>query len=223
MSKTHVIARPIKRREFPQLTNADDSGPNWKMIAETCYSKAPEERIQKFCRELGVSKESLDQLLVGYSDKHEAVTIPEFDGKRALIGVSLRYGDGRKSCLKGSQRGLTIPQNLDELCGPIVIVEGASDTAALNSIGIASVGRPSAMAGFDLLVELFMPMQERELVVLGEFDPKRTGTWVGRDAAEKLARHLAASLNRQVQWGLPPTGPPSILSSTSVVLLRICR
>jgi phage/plasmid primase-like uncharacterized protein len=134
-----------------------------------------------------------------------AYTIPEFDGSGKITGIALRYTDGKKSCLKGSHRGLTLPANWHHGDSPILIVEGASDTAALVAMGIAAVGRPSARGGVEALLQLLVPLpSERQIIVLGEFDPKPDGTWPGRGGAEHVAHALADGLRRPVTMSLPP-------------------
>ncbi len=87
----------------------------------------------------------------------------------------------------------------------MLIPEGASDTAAALTMGMAVVGRPSANGGLNDLVELLSDFPEhRDIIVVGEMDAKSDGSWPGRDAAQNMANKLAAKLNRPVKWCLPP-------------------
>src|SRR5205085_334883 len=104
---------------------------------------------------------------------------------------------------KGSKRGLIIPEGWERRKGPVLLAEGASDTAALHALGLAAVGRPSNGGGVQALAELLRGC-DREVIVLGEFDPKRDGTWPGLTGAQAVAAQLAGRLGRQVRWALPP-------------------
>lgn len=70
---------------------------------------------------------------------------------------------------------------------PVVIVEGASDTAAILSLGLVAVGRPSATGGLSILAAL---VRGRKVVVFGENDEKPDGFWPGKHGAEKTLTAL---------------------------------
>jgi putative DNA primase/helicase len=62
--------------------------------------------------------------------------------------------------------------------GPVLIVEGMSDTAAALDLGFDGVGRPSNLACMDMLSRL---VRGRECIVVGENDKKSDGRWPGRE------------------------------------------
>ena len=125
------------------------------------------------------------------------------NGDEKVIGISLRNLSDKKSFVKCGQRGLYVPSTFRIAQGPIVIVEGASDTAALVDAQIAVVGRPSAKMGTDALARL-LRADAREIIVLGENDKKNDDLWPGRDGAIHVANELATRLGRPVKWALPP-------------------
>jgi AAA domain len=140
-----------------------------------------------------------------------ACTFPECDGAGRIIGLNRRYGDGRKQCVVGSHRGLTIPNGWRDRDGPLLLPEGASDVFALTALGLAAVGRPSNTGGVEHLIELLRDVPpERSIVVIGEYDTKPDGKWPGRDGAVKVAAQLHERLNRPVQWVLPPAGAKDV-------------
>ncbi len=71
---------------------------------------------------------------------------------------------------------------------PVFVVEGATDTAALVSLGLVAVGRPSATGGFTTLASLLRARPD--VVVVGENDEKTDGSWPGKFGAEKTLKAL---------------------------------
>src|SRR5206468_146108 len=94
---------------------------------------------------LGIPEATLSALHIGYlSDPlRPCWTFAEMDAAGKPIGIVRRFGDGKKVCIEGSKRGLTIPAKWQERPGPIHIPEGASCTLALSAMGLPAVGRPS--------------------------------------------------------------------------------
>ncbi len=150
---------------------------------------------------LGVSVSALRELATGWDGK--AWTIPERNGTGLIVGVSRRFEDGAKRCAKGSRRGLTYSSKWKMLCGPVLIVEGASDVAAGITLGLAAVGRPSNTGGRDMLAELFRT-SERKLIVIGERDRKPDGRWPGMEGRNSIAAGLGKRLGRIVIARLLP-------------------
>ena len=70
-----------------------------------------------------------------------ADTVGWLDGR--IIGINRRFRDGSKKHLKGTKRGLTYAEDWATTDGPILLPEGGSDTAALLTMGLAAIGRPS--------------------------------------------------------------------------------
>jgi hypothetical protein len=87
----------------------------------------------------------------------------------------------------------------------VLVVEGASDTAAVTAMNLAVVGRPNATGGVPYLVELLAD-DHRDVLIVGEMDAARDGRWTGRDGAQSVAQRLAGRLRQQVGWVLPPRG-----------------
>ncbi len=138
-------------------------------------------------------------------------TFPEYDAAGRIVGLNCRYQDGRKKAYPRAGRGLTIPARWREREGAVWSPEGASCTLAMTAMNLAAVGRPSNTAGVDDLAELFKDIPaERPIIVLGEYDPKLDGKWPGRDGAVKTAQVLAAKLNREILWALPPDGAKDV-------------
>lgn len=100
----------------------------------------------------------------------------------------------------GGRRGLAVPDSLSDLPDPVLIVEGASDTAACLTLGLSAVGRASNRSATHL-AEL---LAGRKVLVVGENDKKPDGSWPGRDGAVAVANSLVKSWGKSVSWALPP-------------------
>jgi hypothetical protein len=141
-----------------------------------------------------------------------------------VIGVATRLDSGRKGYVAGGNRGLIYSDDWQNGNGPILLVEGGSDAAALLSLCLAVVGRPSNTGGVELLAELLRDVPgERELIVVGENDRKVhdelkpaardrhksdcewcSTCWPGKFGAIRTAEKLSQLLCRNVGWCLAP-------------------
>jgi P4 family phage/plasmid primase-like protien len=84
--------------------------------------------------------------------------------------------------------------------GPVLIVEGMSDTAAAMDMGFDAVGRPSNLACMDMLGDL---VRGRSLVIIGENDKKSDGREPGREGALAAFQTLKRVCG-DVTWIMPP-------------------
>jgi len=149
--------------------------------------------------ELGLTGEAVDALLPGWLDNENCAVFPERDETGTIIGLVRRTAEGKKIAMKGSRRGLTFAPPLPP-DGVVVVVEGASDTAAAMAAALVAVGRPSAKGGGELLAKLLIG---RDVVIVGENDKKENGEWPGREGAEHVAGQLAGAC-RSVRIAYPP-------------------
>jgi hypothetical protein len=163
-------------------------------------------RLGALADEIGVPIASMEALGVGYGGS--CWTMPMRDGAGTLVGWSDRHADGSKKTRWATRNGLFYaPGQWNQGDGPLLIVEGASDTLACHGIGLAVVGRPSATGGVAMLVDLLQAWPaDRAIVVVGEHDAKPGGRWPGRDGAVAVAGRLAEELDRPILWSLPPDG-----------------
>jgi hypothetical protein len=173
------------------------------------------ERLTELAAALGIPEASLTAASpgLGYSacPLHEDITQPCWTFPEAnaggVTGILCRYAKGDKLRLKGSLCGLILPDHWAEGEGPLFLVEGPTDTAAMLALGLPAIGRPSNTGGVDCLVELLRDFPaERDLVVVGEHDSKPDGKWPGRDGAIGTAEKLAWTLHRHIAYVFPPAG-----------------
>ena len=216
------------RRQRPSPPRPDpprEPGLDWAADAERFAAALSEERLLRLADELRVDPEALRAIGTGWAGPDDlrrlraggagwqddypagAYVFPERDGCGRVVGLSLRAPDGRKGAPSGSGRGLVVPAGLENLAGPVVVVEGGSDVAAALTLGLAAVGRPSNRGGAAELGEL---LRGREVLVIGERDKKPDGRWPGREGAVRVATALARAWRLPVRWTLPPEGAKDV-------------
>jgi len=151
---------------------------------------------------LGVSAGSLEALCCGWDGT--AWTVPERNGAGLIVGVSRRFPDGAKKCIRGSRRGLTYSTQWADTPGPVLLVEGASDVAAGITMGLATIGRPSNVGGVAMLTELLGGHTSRVVIVVAERDKKEDGRYPGLEGARSVCKELSRRLVNRVSCRLLP-------------------
>ncbi len=224
--------RPKVSTKWPSGDIKPESKPptkNWGRIAQQAFDHPTAEAARNtLAVMLGVAVDALCRLGVGWLPSQRCWTFPERDSAGSVIGISRRLSDGRKQRMAGSQSGLTFDPIgwMESLIEPdfVLLVEGGSDTAALRSLGLAVVGRPSNTGGIELLAELLRDVSvDRTIVVIGEHDRKPheslspvvkrwhkptcdgcSACWPGKFGAVTTASKLAERLERPIAWAFPP-------------------
>lgn len=210
---------PAPRRDHERRAGDvdDGAGPNWAELAADFADTAPAARLNELADRLGVTVEALRALRCGWAGRADlgpfggcrsgegVWTWPMTDAAGLVCGIAARSVTGDKWSLRGSRNGCFIPVDIATRPGPVFAPEGATDTAAALSIGLAAVGRHSCTAGARELTAL---LAGRDVVVLGERDKKADGRWPGRDGARAVAAAVAKAWKSaaRVRWALPPHG-----------------
>ncbi len=176
---------------------------HWQALASEYEEALTEERLQALSEMLSVSMEALVDIYLGWDAQTQCYTFPERDAEFNVVGIMQRALDGTQRCMAGGKRGLCLPVGFRERSDTVLIVEGASDVAALLTQNLCAVGRPSAASGGTLLIEL-LKNDPRPIIVVGEFDPKPDCSWPGKEGAERVASQLATELKRDVEFAMPP-------------------
>ena len=136
---------------------------------------------------LGVEIKSIESIGFEWSIKFQSYVIPMRDGDNKIIGIQLR-GETKK-CITGSRLGLFIPQA--DIKNPCYICEGASDCAALLTMGFFAIGRPSCNTGADMLKVALKRLKIHRVVIVADADEiKPTGKRPGYEGALKLKTDL---------------------------------
>lgn len=204
-----------------------------KIASEAARHEHARSARQTVSEDLGVSYESLLMLCVGWGwDDYRHLpfsTWPQFNHRRQITGIIRRYEkpvneDGaNKLSMRGGSPGLHYVKYGSNLGrGPLCIVEGGSDTAALITLGVPVVGRPSNLGGVEFLSKLLKRVKRR-IIVIGEHDHKPDklgkapgcppdcvgcnwcfpGLYGARSVAEELRELLPG---RDIQWAMAPEG-----------------
>ena len=190
-------------------------------------------RQDRLAAQLGLSSpRPLDDLGVGWSDYHPGHAFPCRDHLGRLVGIQIRRDDGTKRLVRGSRQGLFLPWNLRQmpLDTPLVVCEGASDTAAclnlayrhqqdagLPTLPWRPVGRPNWACGGDELLKLVQslhPDATARVVVMADAEASGDGRRGARELADLLRPHCrgvqvlvprdAKDLRERVRAGLSP-------------------
>lgn len=99
---------------------------------------------------------------------------PEFTASGEVCGIVKRHEDGRKLCMKGSRRGLTLPSTRPVRLSWLLITEGASDCLATASVfarerATSVIGRASKSM-IDEAVVFARRAQPEHVVVVADQD-----------------------------------------------------
>jgi hypothetical protein len=128
-------------------------------------------QLSVYASELGVKASALMELRVAWSCEHGAWGWPMRNGEGCIVGIRLRWPDGKKKCVTGSHNALFWP-----FCIPqktLWVVEGGTDCAAALSIGLFAIGRPSCSGGlFDLQASIKKLGVERAVIIADNDDDK---------------------------------------------------
>lgn len=138
---------------------------------------------------------------------------PERNAQGERVAALTRWdapaeGQPRYTAAKGGKRGLIFPADgLPAYAGtsprdPILVAEGASDTACLHTFAFTAVGAPMAGRGGD---ELAVLLRDRHVVLIGDNDT------AGRKSIQTLAAALVG-VCASVRFTFPPDGHKDVRS-----------
>ena len=164
-----------------------DNTPEIDFIAlqQRYATQIKDEQISSLSHQLGLSKESLARLNLGWDGKAFTFGMSNEFGK--IIGIRQRFLNGSKASVKGSKTGLFIPSDLAG-CEPLLITEGPTDCAAALDLEFEAIGRPNCNSKVDMTARF---AKGHRAVVIGDNDPpKEDGRQPGQEGAEKLAIKL---------------------------------
>lgn len=146
------------------------------------------DKLVRLCGQLKLPEWSLQAMEVGWSPEHKKYSFPMADWCVRKTGFRLRSLRANKTSVYGSTSGLFIPLTY-ERSKRLWLCEGPTDTAALVSIGLNVIGRPSAKDGHDHIVRFVEP--KCEVVILCDNPEGEDGDGgVGLEGAERTAQSL---------------------------------
>ena len=173
------------------------------------YQQAVTTQVDQLAEELGLPSQSLVMVGAGWREDLQQITWPHKDDTGRTIGLATRkLHTGAKSSVKGTKAGLFYTDDWDQ-GGPIMLVEGPTDTAAMLSFNLTVIGRPSNTGGVEYLASMLRDVPpSRNIIVIGEEDHRITDAgaelFPGRDGAISTAEGIANTLNRPVLFTFPP-------------------
>lgn len=167
-------------------------------LAERYRQQLTQGQLDGLAGSLGVSPQSLKRLRTGWDGS--AFTFPMSNDFGKIVGVRRRFPNGRKVSATGSKTGLFVPDELP-VSGPLLICEGATDTAAALDLGFKAIGRPSCNSKVEMTAKA--ARGRTEIVVISDGDE------VGRAGAERLAHALVLHCP-SVKVVFPPDGTKDV-------------
>jgi hypothetical protein len=139
----------------------------------------------------GIKMERWKELGAAWSEKKDAWMIPFRNAACEIIGFQFRSLKAFKWAMDGSSLGLFIPRI--KVQEEVFIAEGATDCAALLSLGVYAIARPAAFACHDMLAGFIKAQKIKRAIIVSDYDPKVSKNEVksaGIDSALKLKLKL---------------------------------
>lgn len=157
-------------------------------IADECELRIRPASVLWLSDELGVEPNGLRALGVGWNAERRVFSFPMREPNGCICGIRYRAYNGRKFSESGSREGLFFQP--DEInCQYLVVVEGASDAAAMWSIGFRSViGRASCNGNIEQVVTLCRRSRFNHVVIVPDGD---TVGWRGANVLNEAMRGLS--------------------------------
>lgn len=180
---------------------------DFERLAQDLVAAVDFDLLHEFAGDLGVSTESLQRLGIGLARGddlgqvglkwgHAAWVFPMTGDDGQVCGLRLRL-PGRKLAVKGSKNGLFVPTDLPDHPDILFVSEGESDAAALLSIGLDAIGRPSCRGGKKLIARFVRDRRPGRVVVVADAD--HPGARGAGELADRLRSHC-----RDVRVVTPP-------------------
>ncbi|KAA1258363.1 Zinc-binding domain of primase-helicase [Rubripirellula obstinata] len=192
-SESQSKPRPIARRTVTSErgTNAEPLEPSidFDDLAKQFFCEMSRERRESLAKKLQVEPRTLVRLRVGYSEADQATTWPMVDSGGRCIGLRLRGHDGDKWSYRGGRGGLFVPDGIATKIPRLFICEGPSDAAAMLSIGLPAIGRPSCQGAMPATVNFVRRIGCHDVAIVADHDE------AGRNGATRLARLLVTVAN----------------------------
>jgi hypothetical protein len=183
----HRLDQPLAKEFLPEPKKRPPP-PDFERLLAAFKARTSIGQLERHARNLGVSSGCLKSMQC--CDYNGNLAFPMWL-KGRCVGIQYRATTGKKWSEIGSHHGLFQPTEKGALAGKmLVVVEGASDTAAMLSAGVACVGRPSCLGLEKPIAELG---RGRLVVIVADRDQDKTrpdGTlWnPGREGAIRLGQ-----------------------------------
>jgi hypothetical protein len=184
----HLTARPSRQQRSRSKRHRVVDQNFFEQLHRIFLSDIQAGQYDWWAQQLGVTAYALRRLEMGWSNcPPVGVTFPLRSPTGNICGISVRSIDGSKRCIPGSAlgSGLFVPEGLNAQ-RVLFLPEGASDTAALISVGLQAAGRPSTSTRPELVRRFVMRHGFRRVVVVAD----RDAHGAGQSAATTLAQYF---------------------------------
>jgi DNA primase len=164
-----------------------------KRLNQTALQSA---RAAQYLKGRGITKDSVEKYLIGYSEKQDMVTIPIYSPDGICVGMVGRSIEGKEfKNTPGLPRAKTMFNiQRNKIAGKVFVVESSFDAIRIEQVGgkaLATLGSNISNKQKDLLKKYFT-----SIIVVSDNDD------AGRDMKEKLSMSLG---NIVIQGNLPDT------------------
>lgn len=170
---TRPAWRPVKRPEAKPSVD-------WLGLCNQYRRACRRNSLQWLANDLGVSAGSLKRLRVGWNEQRRAFSFPMREANGNPVGIRYRAYSGAKFSELHSSEGLFFLP-VDLIPDYLVIVEGASDAAAMMDLGFLSVvGRANCRGNVGQIETLCRRLNPQVVVMIPDSD------FVGVQGANQL-------------------------------------
>lgn len=131
----------------------------------------PDAELDVLGVELGLSTEALRAVGCCKAWPHDGFGFPMYDCKGEFVGMRLRGENGAKWSIPGGREGMFMLCEFIPITEPFCIVEGATDLAALYSLGISGLGRPNCQGAIKDIVSFCRDRQIKPIIIADADEP----------------------------------------------------
>lgn len=190
-SQWRAVQRSRPKRSTTEMT----------ALAKQCWCELTNDKLKLLAFQLGVSADSLQLLRLGWSNDRHAYSFPMRDASGQVCGIRYRCElSGKKFSEVGGSEGMFyLPPALADY---LVIVEGASDAAAVMTVGFSSViGRSNNVGNVEQLLSIVRGHRFNQIVIVPDNDePGQRGAdalvseFIANQLSEPTLLHLPVGL-----------------------------
>jgi len=164
-------------------------GINWKSLNRYYINKGKlnSSKLLELADSLDLPLWTLVQLGLGYDGK--AYTFPVHNEDGEIIGIALRFPDGSKRMVRGSEVGIYLGSNVLDVSwarirNRLVICEGATDLATMLRIYSTAIGMFNNETPIEIVYNYILKHKPAETIIFPDGDTP------GVNGANKLARRI---------------------------------
>jgi len=176
---------------------------NWKSLNRYYINKGKlnSSKLLGLADSLDLPLWTLVQLGVGYDGR--AYTFPVHSADEEIIGIALRFPDGSKKMVRGSEIGIYLGNNMLDIPGAshsksrLVICEGATDLATIRRIHSTAIGMFNNETPIEIVYNYILKHKPAETIIFPDGDTP------GVSGANKLARRIMDITHVKV-FPMPP-------------------